>query len=209
MPRTIFKQKALCTVVMQIPSVLLLLPVLVLLGACTQTVPSAIATDDRPPSPQPAIASPAPAPLTINLLAGTYKGVIDEKALKKLSSDLKRQISSELKNQGENNVPVELEWFEGNFRQSYEQMRIVVNPDGTFEDSFIAGTRYGTVRIDGNKLIFTSDSIKLLDSTNGSTNSSKCSECCTLTLKISADRKTLLLDEPQNPSQLLRGYVKQ
>lgn len=177
-------------------------------GACTQTVPSAIANNDRPTSPQPVIASPITEPLTIQSLAGTYKGVIDEKALKKLSSDLKKQISSESKKHGAN-VPVELEWFEDNLRQPYKQMRITINADGTFEDSFIAGTSYGKVRLDGNKLIFTSDLTRLIDGVNGSTNSSQCRECCTFTLNVSTDRKTLLLDKFSNPAQLLRGYMKQ
>ncbi|HEY9897461.1 MAG TPA: hypothetical protein V6D34_18950, partial [Candidatus Sericytochromatia bacterium] len=139
------------------PSVLLLLPVLVLLGACTQTVPSAIATDDRPASPQPAIASPVAAPLTIGSLAGTYKGIVDEKALKNLSSDLKKQMSSGLIKQGEN-LPVEVvEQLERGIRQSYEQVRITINSDGTFE-AHINFEQRGKVKLDGNKLIFTADS---------------------------------------------------
>jgi len=171
-------------------------------------VPSAIATDDRPASPQSAIASPVAAPLTIESLAGTYKGVVDEKALKNLSSDLKKQMSSGLTKRGEN-VPVEVvEQLESDIRQSYEQVRITIKSDGTFE-SRINFEQRGTVKIDGNKLIFTADSSKPIDGKDGSTNSPKCSECCTFTLNISADRKTLLLDEPSNPSELLRGYVKQ
>ncbi|XGV95049.1 MAG: hypothetical protein ACAF41_20170 [Leptolyngbya sp. BL-A-14] len=187
---------------MRISPVLLLLPVLVLSGS------SVIANDDRSASPQPTIASPVTEPLTIESLAGTYKAVIDEKALKKLSSDLKKQISSESKKHGAN-VPVELEWFEDNLRQPYERMRIIINADGTFEDSFIAGTSYGKVKIDGGRLVFTTDTTRLMDGVDGSTNSPKCSECCTFTLNVSTDRKTLLLDESSNPSQLLRGYVKQ
>ncbi|HEY9885076.1 MAG TPA: hypothetical protein V6C98_15830, partial [Thermosynechococcaceae cyanobacterium] len=72
------------------PSVLLLLPVLVLLGACTQTVPSAIATDDRPASPQPAIASPVAAPLTIESLAGIYKGVTNKQDLAAQQREFKK-----------------------------------------------------------------------------------------------------------------------
>ena len=190
------------------PSVLLLLPVLVLLGACTQTVPSAIATDDRPASPQSAIASPVAVPLTIESLAGTYKGIVDEKALKNLSSDLKKQISSGLTKQGEN-LPVEVvEQLERDIRQSYEQVRITINSDGTFE-AHINFEQRGKVKLDGNKLIFTADSSKPIDRANGSTNTPKCSECCTFALRISADRKTLSLDKPSNPSKLLRGYVKQ
>ena len=190
------------------PSVLLLLLVLVLLGACTQTVPSAIATDDRPALPQPAIASPVPAPITIESLAGTYKGIVDEKALKNLSSDLKKQMSSGLIKQGEN-LPVEVvEQLERGIRQSYEQVRITINSDGTFE-ARINFEQRGKVKLDGNKLIFTADSSKPIDGANSSTNTPKCSECCTFALHISADRKTLSLDKPSNPSKLLRGYVKQ
>ena len=188
--------------------VLLLLPVLVLLGACTQTIPSAIATDDRPATPQPAIALPGTAPLTIESLTGTYKGIVDEKALKNLSSDLKKQMSSGLTKQGENLSVEVVEQLERGIRQSYEQVRITINSDGTFE-ARINFEQRGKVKLDGNKLIFTADSSKPIDGANGSTNTPKCSECCTFTLHVLADRKTLSLDEPSKPSELLRGYVKQ
>ncbi|MBD2034961.1 hypothetical protein H6F76_07945 [Leptolyngbya sp. FACHB-321] len=192
---------------MRIPSVLLL-PVVVSLGACTQTVPSAIATGDRPAPSQPTIASPVATPLMIKSLAGTYKGVVDEKALKNLSSDLEKQMSSRLTKQGEN-VPVEVvEQLERDIRQSYEQVRITINSDSTFE-ARINFEQRGKVKLDGNKLIFTADSSKPIDGADGSTNTPKCSECCTFALHISADRKTLSLDKPSNPSELLRGYVKQ
>ena len=176
------------------PSVLLLLPVLVLLGACTQTVPSAIATDDRPAAPQPAIASPVPAPLTIESLAGTYKTVLDEKVLRKLSSDW--------------GMPS----IEESFRQIYGQMTITINVDGTFSDVFPTRTLHGKVRLDGNKLIFTDGLAKPVDGVTPSTDQSQCacSECCTFTLNVSADRKMLLIDEASpNPYNLVRGYVKQ
>lgn len=186
----------------------LLLPVLLVSTSCTQVVLSAKATDDRPTSPKPAIASPVAAPLTIESLAGIYKGVIDEKALKNLSRDLKKQMSSGLTKRGEN-VPVEVvEQLERDVRQSYEQVRITINSDGTFE-ARINFEQRGKVKLDGNKLIFTADSSKPLDGANSSTNTPKCSECCTFALHISADRKTLSLDEPSNSLELLRGYVKQ
>jgi|GEM_PF-1482665 len=194
---------------MRVLSVSLLLPLLLTSASCNQTVPSAKANDDRPASPQPAIApSAVPEKLTIESLAGTYKGVVDEKALKNLSSDLKKQMSSGLTKRGEN-VPVEVvEQLERGIRQSYEQVGIIINADGTFE-ARINFEQRGKIKLDGNKLIFTADSSKPLDDTNGSTSTSKCIECCTFMLNISTDRKTLLLDEPLNPSELLRGYVKQ
>ena len=183
---------------MRIPSVLLLLPVVVLLGACTQTVPSAIATDDRPASPQPAIISPAPTPLTIESLAGIYKGVTDKQDF----ADQQR----EMKKLGMN-VPPEL--LETMSRQMADQMKLTINADGTFESLFATNKQPGKVKIDGSKLTFTNDPIEPINGVDSSTKAPNCAECCTFTLNVSTDRKTLLRDDPENFSKFLPTYVKQ
>ncbi|XGV95050.1 MAG: hypothetical protein ACAF41_20175 [Leptolyngbya sp. BL-A-14] len=76
---------------MRISPVLLLLPVLVLSGSCTQPLPSAIANDNRPVSPQPAIASPVAAPLTIELLAGIYTPDDEERWIVEIRGNEKRR----------------------------------------------------------------------------------------------------------------------
>ncbi|MBD2073209.1 hypothetical protein H6F86_04765 [Phormidium sp. FACHB-592] len=196
--RTIFKPKALCTVIIRIPSVLLLLPVLVLLGACTQTVPSAIATDDRPASPKPASASPVPAPLTIESLAGIYKGVTDEQDLAVQQREFEKLGA---------NVPLEM--LETMSRQIADQMKLTINSDGTFESSFATNKQRGKVKIDGNKLTFTNDPIKPIKGVDSSTKAPNCADCCTFTLNVSTDRKTLLRDDPENSSKFIPTYVKQ
>ena len=183
---------------MRMPSVLLLLPVLVLLGACTQTVPSAIATDDRPALPQPAIASPIPAPLTIESLAGTYKGVTDKQDLAAQQREFKKLGT---------NVPPEL--VETMSRQMADQMKLTINADGTFESSFATNKQRGKVKIDGNKLTFTNDPIEPIKGVDGSTKAPNCAGCCTFTISVSTDRKTLLRDDPENPSKFIPTYVKQ
>jgi hypothetical protein len=187
------------------PSVLLLLPVLVLLGACTQTVPSAIATDDRPASPQPAIASPVAAPLTIEAVAGIYKGVAGKQ-------DLAAQ-QREIKKLGMNVPPELLETMSRQIeimsRQMADQMKLTIKADGTFESSFATNKQHGKVKIDGNKLTFTNDPIEPIKGVDGSTKAPNCAECCTFTLSVSTDRKTLLRDDPENPSKFIPTYVKQ
>jgi hypothetical protein len=220
---TVFKQKALCTVIMRISPVLLLLPALVLTGS------AAIANDDRPAVPQPAIASPAmPAKLTIESLAGIYQGVVDEKELKNWLSELKKEIASVQKKQS-TNVPVNLvALLERDARQVYEQARITINANGTFEsrmnyvqlnfsvsanstvNSAVATENlHGKVRLEGNKLVLTTGSDKPINCANGPTSNPKGCECCMTTLYVSADGKMLLLDNPENFPQILRGYVKQ
>ncbi len=184
---------------MRILPILFLLPVLLTVGACSQTVPSAIANDDRPASPQPAIASPVTAPLTIESLAGTYKGVVDEKALKKSLSDMKNSVSMPVKE------------LETDYRQFVEQMSITIKANGTFEAMFILfgddGKLHGKVKLDGNKLIFIDDVAERNDRASGSTDLPGCSKCYRFMLYASADKKTLLVD---NPTQtLMRGFVKQ
>ena len=190
---------------MRMPSVLLLLPVLVLLGACTQTVPSAIATDDRPASPQPAIASPVAAPLTIEAVAGIYKGVAGKQ-------DLAAQ-QREIKKLGMNVPPELLETMSRQIEimscQMADQMKLTINADGTFESSFATNKQRGKVKIDGNKLTFTNDPIEPIKGVDGSTKAPNCAECCTFTLNVSTDRKTLLRDDPENASKFIPTYVKQ
>lgn len=188
---------------MRLSPVLLLLPVLALSGL------TAIANDDHPVSPQPAIASPAPAPLTIKSLAGTYRGVVDEKALKEAAKLRLDEIKKR---------DITVEQFENILRRVYEEVKITINVDGTFElstdnthESFLELEQRGKVKIDGYKLIFTVDA---LASTNGSANTPKSSDrcaftLCTFTLYVAADRKTLLLNESLNPADLLGRYVKQ
>jgi hypothetical protein len=171
---------------------------LALSGACTQTVPSAIANDDRPASPQPAIVSPVPAPLTIESLAGIYKGVTDKQDLAAQQREIKKLGM---------NVPPEL--LETMSRQMADQMKLTINADGTFESSFATNKQRGKVKINGNKLTFTNDLIEPINGAHGSTTAPNCAECCTFTLNASADRKTLLRDDPANPSKPTPTYVKQ
>ncbi|MBD2034962.1 hypothetical protein H6F76_07950 [Leptolyngbya sp. FACHB-321] len=178
---------------MRMPSVLLLLPVLVLLSACTQTVPSAIAADDRPTSPEPAIASPVPAPLTLKSLAGTYQwqAVINEQWLAELLEAARRMGLDEK----------ELKELEEFTRSAYSKSKITIYADGwcEFQEGNFKG--YGKVRLDGNKLFFLQ---KPTDDTGSST---KVDETA---MDVSVDRRNILLyNDPQNPSQLLRRYVKQ
>lgn len=179
-------------------SILLLLPVLVLSGACTQTVPSAIATDDRPSSPQPAIASPIAAPLTIESLAGTYRLVDDEQEIANEQREMKKQGM---------NVPLEL--LRTLQRQANDYMKITINVDGTFESPLAIENQRGKVRIDGKKLILTDVPSKPVTGSVRSTKAPKCSECCELTLNVSSDGKKLLLYDPKNLSKIIRVYVKQ
>ena len=183
---------------MRMPPVLLLLPVLVLLGACTQTVPSAIATDDRPAFPQPAIASPVPAPLTIKSLAGTYKSPIDEQTIVEQLDQAKPLYTEEggaLNEEARKRLEIAL-------RQSYElylpQLKIFAN--GTFE--LLPNKLHGQVKLKSNKLILTVGGKKLLfTSTN---NSAKPIIETDGTLNVSADGKQLLYIDPQRPSMLPR-----
>jgi hypothetical protein len=178
--------------------ILLLLPVLVLLGACTQTIPSAIATDDRPATPQPAIALPVPAPLMIESLAGIYKGVTNKQDLAPQQREFKKLGA---------NVPLEM--LEMMNCQMADQMKLTINADGTFESSFATNKQRGKARIDGNKLTFTNDPIEPINGVDGSTKAPKCTECCTFTLNVSTDRKTLLRNDPENSSKFIPTYVKQ
>lgn len=183
---------------MQISPVLFLLPVLMLSGACTRPLPSVIANDDRPASPQPAIASPVAAPLTIEALAGTYKGVTDKQDLAAQQREMKKLGM---------NVPPEL--LETMSRQMADQMKLTMNTDGTFESSFATEKQHGKVKIDGKKLTFTNDPIKPIDGVDGSTKAPDCAGCCTFTLNVSDDRKTLLRESPENASKFIPAYVKQ
>jgi hypothetical protein len=178
---------------MRISPVLLLLPVLVLTGL------AAIVVGDRPASPQPAIASPVPVTLTIESLAGTYKGVVDEQELAKLLRETRRQNSSS----DEATLKEVLSWVESDIRQKFDQAQITINADGTFESQFTLEGYGGKVKINGNKLIFTADPAK---STEGTGSATKVRQ---FTFVVSADGKTLLYDQPKYPSKLLRGYVKQ
>ncbi|XHX76202.1 MAG: hypothetical protein RBJ76_17375 [Stenomitos frigidus ULC029] len=189
---------------MRILPVLFLLPVLALLvGACTQTMPSALANDDRPALPQPAIASPVAAPLTIKSLAGTYKGVTDKQ-------DLAAQ-QREFKKLGMNVPPELLETMNRQMSDAMKLriMKLRINADGTFESSIATNKQRGKVKIDGNKLIFTNDPIEPINGVDGSAKAPKCADCCTFTLNVSADRKTLLRDDPENSSKFIPTYVKQ
>ncbi len=108
---------------MRILPVLLLLPALVFLGACTQTVPSAIANDDRPASPQPAIASPVESPLTIESLSGTYQPVISEQWVANYLEDVKKLGVDE----------ATLKSSEDFVRRTYDKCKITIYADGRFE----------------------------------------------------------------------------
>jgi hypothetical protein len=184
---------------MRILPTLLFLPVLVLLGACTQTVPSAIATDDRPALPQPAIASPAPTPLTIESLAGTYKADIDEQ---ELNNELR-----EWKEVGLNAVAVKNIGI--GIRRVFSKEKIIIRADGTFEASFLIDEYSGKVKIDRNKLIFTADRAQL-DRVNKIAENPlpKCSSRCVFTLNISNGGKNLTINKTPRDSKYFRGYVK-
>lgn len=164
-------------------------------------MPSAIANDDRPASPQPAIVSPVPAPLTIKSLAGTYKGTVDEQQLIKAQEALKKD--------GRDGAS-----FEISVRQLLEVQWIKIDADGTYESQNLLSISnvkdYGKVRLNGNELIFTTELIEL----DYSNKVIKCPENCTLYLYVTADGKTLLPYDPQGhgsqkPIPLFRGYVKQ
>ncbi len=181
----------------------LLLPIVLVSTSCTQAVLSAKAVDDRPASPQPAIASPIATPLTIESLAGIYKGVTDKQDFAAQQREMKKLGM---------NVPPEL--LETMSRQMSDAMKLRImklriNADGTFESSIATNKQRGKVKIDGNKLTFTNDPIEPVDGVDGSTKVSKCAECCTFTLNVSADGKTLLRDNPENPSKLIPTYMKQ
>ena len=169
-------------------------------GACTQPVPSAIANGDRPAAPKPAIASPVPAPLTLKSIAGTYKGVIDEQQLAGLLREAKKRGSGE----------GDLQRTEVFMRLTIDQSRFTINVDGTFTSQSALRNDRGHVKIDGNKLIFTTKPANASKGTVATTNACHERECSTVTvLEVSADRKTLLPDKSQRHSKLLRGYVKQ
>lgn len=184
---------------MRISPVLILLSVLVLSGACTQTVPSAIANDDRPSSTQPTIApSAVPKKLTIRSLAGTYQwqAVINEQWLAELLKAERRMGLDEK----------ELKQLEEFTRSAYIKSRITIYADGWFDwqDSTSEKILHGKVKLDGNKLNLSDTSDKPIKSTDASTKVST-----PLTLDVSADGKNILFYDPQNPAKLLRGYVKQ
>ena len=97
-------------------------------------------------------------------------------------------------------------------RQIFESRKIIINADSTFErQEDIESEEYGKVRLDGNKLLFTTELIKL----DNSTQVTRCSKNCTsLYLYVTADGKTLLPYDPQfygseKPFLFFRGYVKQ
>jgi len=160
---------------------------------------SAQTSDTQPSASKPATTSPTvPAKLTIESLAGKYKAVIDEQKLKEMLGAMPKQHGA---------VKVPLESLEANLRMVFDQTTLTINADGTYE-ARMGENQYGKVKIDGNKFLFTADSAKPLDGTNGS-NSSKCTMYCTFTLITSADGKTLLVDDAKNSLPLLRGYVKQ
>jgi hypothetical protein len=177
--------------------VLLLLPVLVLLGACTQTIPSAIATDDRPASPQPAIASPVPVPLTIESLAGIYKATLNEKQLAELldgAKPLHRETWDE----------ETLKRLEMSLQQTYEQYQIKIYANSTFE--FLPYQLHGQAKLDGNKLILTADPARPVLEANGT---SLLSKPFITTVNVSADGKKLLIYDLNSPSKSPGVYVKQ
>lgn len=181
---------------MRISPVLLLLPVLVLTGSAT------IANDDRPASPQPAIVpSAVPEKLTIESLTGTYKGIVDGQELTNFLRAPKKQ-----------NLNIDeatLREIEISVRKTFDEARITINADGTFESSFAAEKQRGTVRIDGNKLTFTNDPIEPINGAGSSIKAPQCAKPCTFTLSVSTDRKTLLPNNAENPSRLIPTYIKQ
>jgi hypothetical protein len=183
---------------MRILPTLLFLPVLVLSGACTQTVPSAIATDDRPASPQPEIASPIPAPLTIESLAGTYTPDDEERWIAERLKEMKRDGLDD----------AALKSMEIPLRQSFITSKVTIATNGNFEFQELDFKTHGQIKHDGDKFILTIDLAKLIKTTDGSTKSLKGAKCCTFTLNVSADGKKLLRYDSKKSSQLLRVYVK-
>ena len=184
------------TVIMRILTTLFFLPVLIAVGACTQTVPSAIANDDRPSSPQPAIApSAVPTPLTIESLSGTYKGVVDELELTNLFDKAKKQGLDEVTLKA---IETHIRYI----RQAIHQSEITIKADGTFESQFPSRTYRGNVKLDGNKLSFTTDPAKSIEDLNSTT------KVRTLAFVASANGRILRRDKSKYSSELY-GYIKQ
>ncbi|MBW4474041.1 MAG: hypothetical protein KME45_27255 [Stenomitos rutilans HA7619-LM2] len=177
---------------MRISPVLFLPPVLVLSGS------SAIANDDRPASPQPAIVSPTLAPLTIESLAGTY--TLD---------DEERWVATRLEEMQKDGLDDEtLKSMEILLRRSFITSKVTIAADGKFEFQELDFKADGQVKHDSDKFILTIDLAKLIKRTDGSTNPLKCTKCCTFTLNVSADGQKLLRYDFKKSSKLLRVYVK-
>lgn len=179
---------------MRILPVLLLLPVLVSSGS------SAIATENHPGSPQPAIAPPLTAPLTIASLAGTYKVAISEQLLAEQLALVEPLYTREGGTVDEETK----KRLEASFRQTYEMSQLRINADSTFD--LLPMQLRGRVKLEGNELIFTYDLAQL---TTGKQGTAALPRPASMVLVVSADRKTLLYYDPQQPSLPPGVYVKQ
>ena len=156
------------TVIMRILPTLFFLPVLIAVGACTQTVPSAIANDDRPsllPNPRSPHFCCACDQLTIESLAGTYQFAAEQQ----LKAELDRLKLSNA-SRGRLLNEEELKQFEMTLRPVYDRYKkyqIKIYANSTFE--ILPGKLNGQVKLDGKKLILATDSTKTTIGTNDTT----------------------------------------
>ncbi len=164
------------------------------LGACTQVVSSAIANDrSTPPS---AIASPVPAPLTIESLAGTYKGVTDEQWLASFLEE-ERKIGL-----GEKELKDLAEFA----RHLFDECELTLYVDRWFDFQDLDAKKvHGQVKLEQNRLIFVDSAGKPIKVKTDAA----ATDATVLTLDVSADGKKLLFYDPLTPSKILRMYVKQ
>ncbi len=184
---------------MRVLSVSLLLPLLLTSASCNQTVPSAKANDDRPASPQPAIApSAVPEKLTIESLAGTYKPDDEVRWQAERLEEMKRDG---LDDAALKSMKIMLE--------DLTTSKVIINGDGTFEFQEFDFKAHGQVKRDDGKFSLSINFPNPPKGADSSTKVSKCTQCCAFKLFASADGRTLLRYDSRNSSKLLRVYVKQ
>jgi len=87
-------------------------------------------------------------------------------------------------------------------RQAIHQSKIIIKADSTFESQFPSRTYRGSVKLDGNKLSFTTDPAKSVEDANSTTKVRK------FTFVASTDGRILRRDKSKYSSDLY-GYIKQ